>query len=113
MLLGYVHVRSHKLDHIARRVLYRVGEHVKVPDGSILSNDSVVVLIVAGVADSLLNLFRKRRSIFGMHSAQYRLQGHLRRRVQTENTEALLAHVNVPGRNAAGPASRVAEALPL
>src|SRR5580658_11064836 len=88
-------------------------QHMNVPDASILPNDSVIVLIVAGIADPLLNPFRKRRSIVRVHSAQYRFQGHPRRWVQAENTEALLAHVNIPGRNAARPASRVAEPLPL
>src|SRR5580704_9838017 len=86
---------------------------MNVPDSSILPNDAVIVLVVAGVADRLLNLFRKRRSIFGVYSAQYRFEGHFRCRIQPENAETLLAHVNIPGRNAACPASRVAESLPL
>src|SRR5580658_2914699 len=104
---------SHELDEIARRILHGMRQHMNAPDRSILPNDAVIVLIVAGVANRLLNLFRKRRSIFGMHSAQYRVEGHFRCRIQPENAETLLAEVNIPGRNASGPASRVAESLPL
>jgi len=113
VLLGHVHVGSNKLDDITRRILRRMPQRMNVPDGSILPNNSEIGFIVAGIADRLLNRLRKRRSIVGMHSAQKRLEGHLRCRVQPENAEALLAEVNIPGRNASRPASRVAQSLPL
>src|ERR1700722_11909067 len=84
-----------------------------VPDAAVFPNDSVIALIFAGVANPLLNLFQERRSIAGMHPAQYRIEGHFRCWVQTENTETLLAEVNISSRNAPCPASRVAESLPF
>src|ERR1700757_2544212 len=48
-----------------------------------------------------------------MHSAQYGFEGHFRCWIQPENAETLLAEVDMPGRNASRPASRVAESFPL
>src|ERR1700733_7311959 len=88
-------------------------DHMKVPDGSILPNDPVIILVMARLADPLLDLFQERRPIVWMHSAPNRFQGYLRRWLQPENTETLLAHVNIAGRDAPGPAPRMAETLPL